>query len=32
VVMEVITGAVISWIMYVFEIGYRERYLNVTIL
>jgi len=32
VVSEIITGAVVSWILYVFEIGYRERYLNITIL
>ena len=31
-VNEVITGATVSWLMYIFEIGFKENYLNVTIL
>ncbi|MBT7009124.1 hypothetical protein HN960_01645, partial [Candidatus Peregrinibacteria bacterium] len=31
-VSEFFTGAITSWMVYIFEIGFRERYLNVTIL
>ena len=32
IINESITGAVTSWILYVFEIGYRDKYLNKVIL
>jgi len=31
-ISEFFTGAVTSWLFYIFEIGYKERYLSVTIL
>ena len=31
-VSEIFTGTVTSWFVFIFETGFRERYLNVTIL
>ena len=31
-ISEFFTGAVTSYLAYIFEIGFRERYLNITIL
>ena len=31
-ISEIFTGAVTSWLFYIFEIGYKERYLNVIIM
>jgi len=31
-VSEFLTGALTSWLMYIFEIGFKERYLSITVV